>query len=559
MFQKSLTATAPNLFNNITCQLSGIKQKAFLNPTAWHNVFYHLITSKVDEEIFSVLFDEETGRPNAPIRVLVAMNILKEGHGWSDEQLFEQCRFNLLVMNALGLTNLDDDILVESTYYLFRKKLYEYQIKEGRNLIGECFQQLTKHHANIFGVNGKKLRMDSKLMGSNIATCSRLQLVISCLQVFYKSLSEEGKKRIPEEYQEFITSLMKRSSGQIVFKLDREEKSDYLKKLGELLMEVQQIYTEKDSSKYFLIPRIFEDQFSIEDQEVVVKKKEEISSQSIQSPHDPEATYRKKKDQKVQGYSINITETCNDVGLNLITDTKVEKSTIADSKFMQGAIEESENVVGKIKESYQDGAYHSQDNDKYGEENEKTFYFTGIQGKKGRFEFQRTDDQLLVTDTNTSSTYQADNYKEGKYRIKIEIGEGKTQCRYFTDQAIETFFKRKEIENLPIEIHTKRNNVEATVFQLCFLTRNNKTRYRGKFKTQLWATYRSTWINLRRMQIYLGGLCPDSPEMASYIQIYLQKLKNLLILLEKIYLRKLFRKYFSFYRVFQKYSIFSSC
>ena len=65
------------------------------------------------------LFDEESGRPNAPIRLLVAMLILKEGFGWSDEQLFEAVHFNLLVRRALGLLNLTDEVPVESTYYLF--------------------------------------------------------------------------------------------------------------------------------------------------------------------------------------------------------------------------------------------------------------------------------------------------------------------------------------------------------------------------------------------------------------------------------------------------------
>lgn len=37
------------------------------------------------------------------------MNILKEGAGCSDEQLFENCRYNLLWHKALGLFNLDDE------------------------------------------------------------------------------------------------------------------------------------------------------------------------------------------------------------------------------------------------------------------------------------------------------------------------------------------------------------------------------------------------------------------------------------------------------------------
>ena len=107
--------------------------------------FYQHVTSKIDEDVFSVLFDAEIGRPNAPIRQVFAMMIMKEGFGWSDAQLFEHCRFNVLVMRALGLMNLSDEAPTESTYYLFKQSLYTYQLKTGRDLVGEIFSSLTKY------------------------------------------------------------------------------------------------------------------------------------------------------------------------------------------------------------------------------------------------------------------------------------------------------------------------------------------------------------------------------------------------------------------------------
>ena len=47
-----------------------------------HNVFYAHITCKIDEDVFSVLFDRAQGRPKR----LVSMMIFKEGFGWSDAQ-----------------------------------------------------------------------------------------------------------------------------------------------------------------------------------------------------------------------------------------------------------------------------------------------------------------------------------------------------------------------------------------------------------------------------------------------------------------------------------------
>jgi len=391
MFKKSTNNTAPNLFNSFSQQLSGVKQKGLEDPTAWQNIFQEHITSQINEELFSGLFSNGVGRGNASIRVLIAMSILKEGHGWSDEQLFEHCRYNILVMTALGYMNLSDDIPTESTYYLFRHRLYEHQIETGSNLVGECFKELTKYQAELFGVSGKQIRMDSKLTGSNIATCSRLQLVIRCLQVFYKSLSPSGKEKKPESHQELMENLMKQSAGQIVFRLDVEAKSEYLKKLGMLLLDIQTLYTAKDSPKYKIITRVFEEQFNVEAKEVTIKENKDISAKSLQSPFDEDATYRKKGDQKIQGYSVNITETCNDEGLNLVTNTVVKEATTADCDYLEDAIKATEEVVGEVDESYQDGAYHSPANDQYAKENGKILYHTGFPGKPGRFSFKKKD------------------------------------------------------------------------------------------------------------------------------------------------------------------------
>ena len=113
--------------------------------------------------MFSVLYDLKQGRPNASIRQLFSMLILKEGYSWSDAQLFEECRFNLLAMRALGMMNLNDEVPTESTYYLFKQSLYAYQLQSGQDLVYETFTSLTQGQAQHFGVVGDRIRMDSTL------------------------------------------------------------------------------------------------------------------------------------------------------------------------------------------------------------------------------------------------------------------------------------------------------------------------------------------------------------------------------------------------------------
>ncbi|MBK6482121.1 MAG: transposase [Chitinophagaceae bacterium] len=118
------------------------------------------------------------------------MMVLKEANGWSDEQLFENCRFNLLVRSALGLMNMDDAVPVESTYYLFRKRIVEYEKSEKINLFEKTFASVTKGQATDFEVSGKSIRMDSKLLGSNIAWLSRYELIHETLRLVCQDIKE---------------------------------------------------------------------------------------------------------------------------------------------------------------------------------------------------------------------------------------------------------------------------------------------------------------------------------------------------------------------------------
>lgn len=56
-----------------------------------------------------------------------------------------------------------------------------------------------------------------------------------------------------------------------------------------------------------LLKRLFDKQYVVEDGKAVLRDKKEIKADSIRNPNDPDATYRKKNDRKVQG--TNITET----------------------------------------------------------------------------------------------------------------------------------------------------------------------------------------------------------------------------------------------------------
>ena len=123
MFQSSNITAPIKLFTGTNSVLSSIILEINEDPKGLHNLFRKYIGERIDERIFRPLFSDSQGAPNAPIRILIGMMILKEAHGWSDERLFEECKFNILIRSTLGMLNMDDLSPVSYTYYLFRKRI----------------------------------------------------------------------------------------------------------------------------------------------------------------------------------------------------------------------------------------------------------------------------------------------------------------------------------------------------------------------------------------------------------------------------------------------------
>ncbi len=530
----------------------GVARLQLTSPTSWWNVFYRHIVSQIDEERFAVLF-QDGGRPNAPIRVLVGMMILKEFHGWSDAQLFEACNFSLIVRRALGC-ELHDPTPVASTYYLLKQKLAGYESQHGINAMSEEFEEVTRQQAEHFGVLASKLRMDSTLIGSNIASCTRLALVIGFLQVFYTSLSDASRRKLRSEDLSELDKLCQRGSHQMTYHLDKSEQEAYLKKLGELLHRLVCVFDSSDSSHYSELKEFFAQQYervpvetatapqvvlraqsaleterataleteratapeteraTAPETETIITAKagKDIKATSYQSPFDTEAAYREKNGTSVKGYSVNVTETCHEDGLNLITGTIVKPATASDTEYFQDGVEQSERVTqSAVNQVSTDGAYHSPDNQKYAEKKGIEFYPSGMQGKHGRYDLEETSDTTIsVTDTQTGETQEVEQNAKGKY--KYTNAEGNTH--YFTEEQVEKSQWRQKIEGIPKAIRNLRNNVEATIFQVKLYLRNNKTRYRGLYQTGLWAICRCFCINLVRIMNHLikGGVCPKA-------------------------------------------------
>jgi hypothetical protein len=114
----------------------------------------------------------------------------------------------------------------------------------------------------------------------------------------------------------------------------------------------------------------------------------------------------------------------------------------------------------------------------------------------------------MVTDTKTGKRIPAvlakknKNSKEDRWLIYNE-----KKRIYFSPKAIRSSTKRRTMMQRPIEELHKRNNVEATIFNLCCKLRNGKSKYRGLEKNQTWAICRCLWVNLVRIMHFSEQPC----------------------------------------------------
>lgn len=526
MFKESDKNPQMDMFSSPAGMLRGSSLKNYLKNDSWHNMFREHVIARVNEDIFSVLYSSDNGCPNASIRVLVGMMILKEGQGWSDEQLFTECDYNLLVRSALGLMNLTDTAPVPSTYYLFRKRVMDYNRENDTDLFKECMRQITKSQVLDFKVSGKQVRMDSKLIGSNITWYTRYELVHETLALFIEERSEHIHKRsLSQQEFDLIDHIMDEEGNKFIYRSNKKEVDTRFVALGRLMYRFIKLFKRHDYGTYQTLKAVFDEQFTVTTDKIVLpKENDEISAKSVQSPHDTDSHYRNKGGKKVKGYSANITETCDDPKdsededeeqpLNLVTDVNLDVVSTPDCDFLEPSIEETRKLLDdKIEEVYADGAYNSPVTQDYANENDIDLILTGIQGQPPRYELtpsEENPDELIVLDTKTqliitaclAATRKIDS-QTGKpvKRWRVKTDDGK--YRYFTIEDVRTSMLRQKLRDVPIRKRWKRNNVEATIFQLGYNLTNGKTRYRGLAANRLWAYSRATWINFRRILKYV--------------------------------------------------------
>ena len=152
------------------------------------------------------------------------------------------------------------------TYYLFRRRICEYQERTGIDLMQFCFEQLAGNQVRLLKISGKCVRMDSKLIGSNIARQSRYELIHTTLVKFLKTCTLSD---LSPEQEERAKEYLKEDSSKTVYRSDSDTLQSNLARIGNFIMEMLATFP-ATSPAHDLLQRLFAEQYAVKDGKAVL-------------------------------------------------------------------------------------------------------------------------------------------------------------------------------------------------------------------------------------------------------------------------------------------------
>jgi len=524
MIRKTSVHGTLNVINNVDNFLTEKTREKYNDATEWFNVFLSQYTNKINEEIFFPLYCSDNGAPNASIRVIVAMIILKERAGWSYSSLTENCLGSIFVRRALGIFNFDDIVPCRATLFNFLSRLREYEAKTNEDLFKKACDEVTRGQILEFNIMGNKTRMDSALIGSNIKWLSRFELIYETLRYFYSKTKIDLIGLLTESELETLKEIAGERSDAVSYRSTTPELKSKIENFGPLYHKIIMAMKESKNEAIETLRKVFDQQYEVVGDTVNPLPAEKIKASSIQSPHDTDCHFNRKNDQEVKGYTANIIETCNpDNPLDLITSATIAPASTHDSKLFMEALEDTEKVTGQQIETVNtDATYHSVSN-------QEACKNKGIDHIKSAltcntifydYIFDENGD-LVATELATGKTFRCEKIKHKKDSAKttwyfnnskgrrIEITEGNINYRYLL----------RELKSRTKEEINLRNNVEATIHQVKYYLRGGKTVYRELFRHEIWLIGRCMSINCNRISKYLK-------ELRKFVKAYIELLKT---------------------------------
>jgi hypothetical protein len=313
-----------------------------------------------NEDRYALLYGK-TGRPNFSVARLLGLCLLQELNDLSDQQALDTFSFDIRWRYALDISE-DEDYLSRRSLVEFRRRLAAKDPE--MKLVRNVFDNIRDSAINKLGLSARDQRLDSTHIISNIRIRGRLALFSNTLSLFLKSLNADQLSRVPKEIQQWHTS-----EPEGWFGLGPAEQKVKVEQLAQFVYDLIVVFEKDDKIKssepYQLLERLFCEQCEFtkqspsgadasKDKSIQVKKRSK--GVTLQSPYDPDASCG----HKGAGYSLHITETCNNSGkTEIITDYEVHGAGRSDIGKALSVIERLDDAGLKPEALIADGGYPS--------------------------------------------------------------------------------------------------------------------------------------------------------------------------------------------------------
>ncbi|MCU0918184.1 MAG: transposase [Planctomycetes bacterium] len=304
------------------------------------------------------------GRPPIDPVLVAGVTLLQFMEKAPDRQAVERLRMNLGWKKALGLA-VDDRGFHATTLVYFRQRLLEHQ--QGRVAFDALLQGLEQE--GLIARRGKQ-RLDSTHILAQVAHMSRLEKTRETVRLFLEMLERTG--RLGELPEGTVWRERYLDSDVLWHKLSKEVLAAKFQQTGQdmqtLLAWVENHEDLRAHEKTQLLQRVFGEQFEVTPTGPAVRKQED--SGTVQNPHDPEAQWAAKDQDKTKtwvGYKAQIAETVPEESgpkapgeptRAFLTEVTTTEAIISDLEGCERLEQQQEeHGLGRAATKYTDGAY----------------------------------------------------------------------------------------------------------------------------------------------------------------------------------------------------------
>ncbi|MGA7279770.1 MAG: transposase [Desulfocapsaceae bacterium] len=345
---------------------------------SWAGLFRSVILTELPVDMLRTHYHEWNGRPSKELYSMMGLMILQQMHDLTDEQAVEQFCFNMQWHYALNITNPGD-----SASYISHKTLWSMRDKLASDgIYHEIFDAALQKLATTFSVDLHKQRMDSVHIRSNMRHLGRIGLFVRTIKKFLHNLKRQHRPLFDSLDNSLTTRYLGKKAEAIFSLVKPSESAHTLDQLAEdmfcLIQRFAAVSRVNEMSSFTLLTRLFNEQCVIESDErgagdkAVARPNQQVASDSLQNPSDPDAGY---SGHKGKGYQAQIVENYSeaDSQLSLLTHVAVESAAEHDANALVPALEHLRQRDMAPQELVADSLYGSDANcqqgrDQYGTE-----------------------------------------------------------------------------------------------------------------------------------------------------------------------------------------------